>query len=460
MVRAFMSLPSTEPSADDVLTDFDQLLEPFVRAEKPEEQWRIGPEAEKFGVDATTGAPLSYDGERGVLRVLKALVDSHGWKPVAESAGGPVISLLREHASITLEPGAQLELSGAPAADVHEICAAQRGHIAELRDISSEMNLAWLGVGFHPLASQDQLTWVPKQRYKIMREYLPARGSGALNMMRRTSTVQANLDYANEAGAMRKLVVGLRLAPIINAMMANSPFYEGTISGKKSLRGEVWLDMDPDRSGLMPELCEKEEPKYADYAEWALDAGMFLFKRDGQVVANTGQSFRSFWKNGFQGHRATLSDWKLHLNTLFPEARIKGTLEFRACDSLPADLVCAVPALFAGLMYDDVALTGAHSLAMGLRWTRQEREQLVTHGLAAQLPDKNVRGLAEQLVDLALGGLERRTRLNDRGQDERIHLSVLAKLVEAGRCPADRLLEGLSAQDGDLRVEILARTRV
>ncbi len=455
-----MSLPSTETPADDVLTDFDQLLEPFVRAEKPKEQWRIGPEAEKFGVDATTGAPLSYDGKHGVLRVLQALVDSHGWKPVAESAGGPVISLVREHASITLEPGAQLELSGAPAVDVHEICAAQRGHIAELRDISSEMNLAWLGVGFHPLASQDALTWVPKQRYKIMREYLPTRGSGALNMMRRTSTVQANLDYANEAGAMRKLVVGLCLAPIINAMMANSPFYEGKISGKKSLRGEVWLDMDPDRSGLMPELCDKDEPKYADYAEWALDAGMFLFKRDGDVVANTGQSFRSFWKNGFQGHRATLSDWKLHLNTLFPEARIKGTLEFRPCDSLPADLVCAVPALFAGLMYDDAALDRAHALAKPLRWTKQEREQLVTRGLEAQLPSKDVRGLAEQVLDIALSGLERRACLNSRGQDERIHLAVLAKLVQAGQCPADRLLEGLAAEDGDLRVEILARTRV
>ncbi len=455
-----MSLPSTDPASDDVLTDFEQLLEPFVAAEKPKSAWRIGPEVEKFGVHATTGAPLSYDGEHGVLRVLKALVDAHGWKALAEKAGGPIISLTRERASITLEPGAQLELSGAPADDVHEICAVQRGHLAELREISSEMNLTWLGVGFHPLATQEALPWVPKQRYKIMREYLPTRGHRALDMMRRTATVQANLDYSDEEDAMRKLVVGLRLAPLLNAMLANSPFYEGQISGKKSLRGEVWLSMDPDRSGLVPSLCEKEQPTYADYVEWALNAGMFLIKRDGEVVANTGQSFRSFWKNGFQGHRATMSDWKLHLNTLFPEARIKGTLEFRACDSLPTDLACAVPALFAGLMYDSKALSEAHVLAERLRWTTEQRLELVTHGLAATLNEQPVRELAQQVMDIASGGLERRQRKNQRGQDERIHLAVLAKLVEEGKCPADELLEGLATDDGDLRVELLARTRV
>ncbi|MEZ4223606.1 MAG: glutamate-cysteine ligase family protein [Polyangiaceae bacterium] len=455
-----MSFFPSDPPPGERLTDFEQLLEPFRQVEKPKAQWKIGPESEKFGVQATSGAPLSYDGDHGVLRVLAALAESHGWNPARESDDGPIISLTREKASITLEPGAQLELSGAPAADIHEICAAQRGHLSELREISSEMNLSWLGVGFHPLASQDELPWVPKQRYKIMREYLPTRGHRALDMMRRTATVQANLDYSNERDAMRKLVVGLKLAPLLNAMTANSPFLEGRISGKKSLRGEVWLDMDPARSGLLPELCEKEEPTYADYAEWALDAGMFLFKRDGQVVANTGQTFRSFWQNGFQGHHATMADWRLHLNTLFPEARIKGTLEFRPCDSLPADLVCAVPALFTGLMYDEDTLTRAYAFAMPLSWTRAEREALIADGLAARLPNKDVRELALEVLQLAEQGLEHRARKNARGQDERVHLATLRKLVEAGRCPADRLLEGLSPGDPDLRVEILARTRV
>lgn len=450
-----------DPNAERLVHDVDELAELFRAAEKPRESWRIGAEAEKFGVSAVDGRPIAYEGPRGVLRVFRALSEAHGWLEESELPGGPIISLKREHANITLEPGAQLELSGAPSVDVHSICAELRGHMAELREITSEMDLLWLAVGFHPLARQDDLIWVPKQRYAVMRSYLPTKGSAALDMMRRTCTVQANLDYSDERDAMRKLRVSLVFAPLVAAMCANSPFYEGKISGKKSLRGEVWLDMDPARSGLIPSLWGERELGYRDYVEWALDAGMFLFWRDGQVVANTGQTFRDFMRDGFQGHRAQFGDWKLHIQTLFPEARLKTTLEERPCDALPADLRCAIPALYAGLLYDERALGQAEALAATLSYedVSKARPELVRVGLGASIGQRSAADLAGELHQIAMGGLERRARLDARGLDERIHLKRLADLNAQGLSPADRLLEGLGPDDPDLIREILARTQ-
>jgi len=456
-----MGSQDNDPTADRPIRDLDELTEVFRASEKPRNAWRIGSEAEKFGVDALDGSPIQYDGPNGVLRVLTALSESHGWQAVSETPGGPIISLRRESANITLEPGAQLELSGAPCEDVHGICAELRGHMSELREISSEMNLSWLGVGFHPLARQADLPWVPKQRYSIMKRYLPTRGDRALDMMRRTATVQANFDYSDERDAMRKLRVALVFAPLINAMCANSPFVEGSLSGKKSVRGEVWLHMDPSRSGLIPSLWDKEDLGYRDYVEWALDAGMFLFWRDGKVVANTGQTFRSFLADGYAGHRATLGDWKLHIQTLFPEARLKSTIEVRPCDSLPADLSCAVPALYTGFLYDETALTEAEALARTLDYATVERARpdLVTAGLSARIGSRSAADLAMSLHEISAAGLGRRARMNSRGQDERAHLKRLLDLNQEGQSPADRLVEGLSAGDADLEREILARTK-
>jgi glutamate--cysteine ligase len=456
-----MGASGNDPAAARPIRELDELSEVFRDAEKPKSAWRIGCEAEKFGVRAGDGAPIQYQGEHGVLRVLEALARNHGWAPKSETPAGPIISLERGKASITLEPGAQLELSGEPCADVHAICAEMRQHMAELADITQEMNLNWLGVGFHPLARQDELPWVPKQRYSVMKRYLPTQGPRALDMMRRTATVQANFDFSDETDAMRKLRVSLVLAPVINAICANSPFYEGAPAGKKSVRGEVWLAMDPARSGLIPAFWSKPELRYRDYVEWALDAGMFLIWRDGQVVHNTGQTFRSFMKDGYQGHTATIADWKLHVNTLFPEARIKSTLEVRACDSLPTDLSCTVPALYTGLLYDDRALVEAEALTETLAFedVAAARVALVTDGFAASIGRRPMRKIAERIVDIAMGGLERRCRFDSHGRDERIHLERIADLVSHGLCPADRLLEGLDPKSPDLRREIIERTR-
>jgi glutamate--cysteine ligase len=448
--------------ADAPLRSEDELLEYFHASETPRTEWRIGAEAEKFGIDAVSGAPLQYDGDKGVMRVFNALIEAHGWQPERETPDGPVIALRREQAAITLEPGAQLELSGAPLPDIHAICAEARGHMAELRHISSEMNLVWLGVGFHPLARQAELPWVPKQRYRIMREYLPTRGSGALDMMRRTATVQANFDFSDAEDALRKLRVALVLSPLINAMTANSPFFEGRISDKKSVRGEVWLRMDPDRSGLLPQLWTEKTLGYQQWIDWALAAPMFLIKRDGRVIENTGQTFRDFMKQGCQGHTATRADWKLHLNTLFPEARLKNTLEVRACDSLPTPLACSVAALYTGLFYDPVALDLADAFAARLAYedVARARLALVTDALGASIAGRSARDLALELFDIARGGLVRRARISGGGSDESIHLTRLAELNASGRSPADLLTEGLSNDDPDLEREIIARTRI
>lgn len=439
----------------------DDLLELFQRAEKPRSEFKIGTEAEKFAVDSETGAALGYDGARGVTRIFSALLE-HGWQEERETPLGPVIALHRAGASITLEPGSQLELSGAAFSDIHGTRSELDAHLNELSAVSKEMNLSWLGIGFHPLARQSDLGWVPKQRYAIMREYLPTRGSGGHDMMQRTATVQANFDFSDEADALRKLVVCLKLAPLVNALGANSPFVEGRLCGYKSRRGLVWLNMDPDRSGLIPALLRAEKPGYRDYAEWALDAGMFLFRREGRVIANTGQKFRDFLQNGYQGERATFGDWKLHLNTLFPEARLKSTLEVRSSDSLPSRLGCAVPALFTGILYDDQALAEADAFVREIEVDAllRARPGLVENGLEAQVGNVAMRQLAERVLEIASGGLSRRACLNGAGQDERIHLDPLTRLVQSGKTPADAMIEGLSPKSSPSVSDVIARAHI
>ncbi|MET0791611.1 MAG: glutamate-cysteine ligase family protein [Polyangiaceae bacterium] len=450
-------------SSDDqrLLRTSDDLLELFAKAEKPANQFRIGTEAEKFAVDSQTGAPLEYDGPRGITRIFADFV-KRGWKEERETPDGPVISLQRDQHSITLEPGSQFELSGAAVTTIHETRAELDEHLAELGPISKEMNLTWLGVGFHPLAKQSDLGWVPKQRYAIMREYLPTRGSGGLDMMRRTATVQANFDFSSEEDALRKLVVSAKLAPLVNALGANSPFEEGKLSGYKSRRGLVWLNMDPDRSGLIPSLLRAAKPGYREYVEWALDAGMFLFKRHGRVVHNTGQKFRDFMQNGFEGERATFGDWKLHLNTLFPEARLKSTLEVRGSDSLPLRLGAAVPALFTGILYDAQALGEAEAFVRELDLDQliAARPSLVQFGLNTRIGDRPVQGLAERVLEIAEGGLARRAFLNEHGKDERIHLELLTSLVQNGKTPADALMEGLTPNAPLDVADLIARTHI
>jgi glutamate--cysteine ligase len=439
---------TTEPRDLEPIRRRDDLLLPFVAACKPPSAWRIGPEVEKAGVFEDSRRPLPYEGERSVLRIFDMLASEHGWEVEREHEGGPPIALTRGGASVTLEPGSQLELSGKQAETVHEVCRELRAHMREIGPLSRQMGVRWLGIGFHPFARREDFRWVPKQRYGIMREYLPTRGSHALDMMLRTSTVQANYDYASEADAMRKMRVALALAPATTAMFANSPWKEGGFAGGLSYRGRVWLDVDPDRSGLLP-LLWKKEARFEDYVEWALGVPMFLFKRDGKKIVNTGQSFRSFLDEGFEGHRPTLDDWKTHLNTLFPEVRLKKTIEVRGADAQATDMKCALPALWTGIFYDERALDEAEALVEG--WTHDEAAELRTRcwrdGLRATFRGAPLVGVAERVVDIAEGGLQRRARTDSKdGKDERVHLVRLRKLVGEGRTPADALLDGFDRE--------------
>lgn len=454
------SSPADEKVAP--LKTLDDLLIPFHEAIKPVSRHRIGAEAEKFGVFADTGAPLLYEGEQSVLTIMETLVERHGWLPDApETPGGPLLALLRAGASITLEPGGQLELSGAPLETIHQICAEMSGHLAELRDISTELGLVWLGVGFHPFAAQADLGWVPKQRYGIMRRYLPTRGKYGLDMMRRTATVQANFDYESEEAAMRVMRISLRLSPVTTAMFANSPFYEGRPFGGRSYRARVWTSVDPDRQGLLENVLERGA-RFQDYIEWALDSPMFLVKRGARVVENTGQSFRSFMEHGFEGEEPTLKDWETHLNTLFPEVRLKRTIEVRGADSLPASLICALPALWTGLLYDPKALDEVDELVRDYTFAELDaiRPTIADKALATEFRGAPLLRVAERVLEIASGGLERRARLNKNGKDERVHLAKLAALIEKGQCPADALVEGLPDDDEARRREILARARI
>jgi glutamate--cysteine ligase len=289
-----------------------------------------------------------------------------------------------------------------------------------------------------------------------MREYLPTRGSGALDMMQRTATVQGNFDYSDQKDALKKLLVGLRMAPLVNAWVANSPYVEGVFSGKLSARGDVWLRMEPERSGLIDRLWGLTEPGYDDYVEWALEAPMFLVKRAGRIIDNSGQPFQDFLEHGFHGERATQHDWVLHVNSLFPEARLKNTLELRSVDSLPPRLASAVMTLFTGLLYDATSLSDASELLqqVSLAEVQACRPELLTRGLATSYGSWEGFSIARQLLELARAGLRRRGR-RWQGHDESGLLDPLAELLEARTTPAQRLLDRLGSQPEPARLAAL-----
>ena len=415
-------------------------------------------------MDAATGAPLPYEGERSVLSVLEALVERHGWHAERETPGGPIIALLRAGASVTLEPGGQLELSGAPLENIHQTCMEMSGHLAELRDISNELGILWLGIGFHPFATQAELPWVPKQRYAIMRRYLPTRGEHGLDMMRRTATVQANFDYTDEEDAMRKLRVSLRLSPLVTAMFANSPFYEGAPLRRAQLPRQGLAQRRPRPAGPAPRRARARAP----------------LRRLHRVGARRADVPRQARRGGDREHRPDVP--QLHEATAStaapPDARrtgrptstpssprsaSSGRIEVRGADSLPASLVCALPALWTGHPLRRARARrgrGAHAPRSRPPSSRPPPRHRRSGALAATFRGAPLADLAERLVDIAAGGLERRARLNKDGKDERIHLAKLAALVEKGRCPADALVEGLGNSDADLRQEILARARI
>ncbi len=362
-------------AASRPLEGIEDLVGHFASGEKPDRaRWRIGTEHEKFGFTLAGQRPVPYEGEAGIGALLGNLSQRFGYSPVRE--GENIIALKNGGASISLEPGGQFELSGAPLEHLHETCAEVGTHLAQLREVAGKMGIAFLGLGFSPKWSLEETPIMPKGRYRIMRDYMQKVGRLGRQMMFRSCTVQTNLDFASEADMRKKLRVSLALQPIATALFANSPFAEGRLNGYLSYRAHVWSDTDPDRTGMLPFAFE-EGFGYERYAQWALDCPMYFVYRDGRYIDASGQSFRDFMQGklpALAGERPTLKDWEDHLSTLFPEVRLKTYLEMRGADAGPWSRLCALPAFWAGILYDDAALEAAWSLVRP--WTAEDRESL------------------------------------------------------------------------------------
>ncbi|HET7843597.1 MAG TPA: glutamate--cysteine ligase, partial [Xanthomonadales bacterium] len=397
----------------------EQLVAFIAEGEKPRDAWRIGTEHEKFGFRTDDLRPPTYDGERGIGALLAGLT-RYGWERVEEK--GNLIALVRGMGSVTLEPAGQLELSGAPVATIHETCCEVESHLREVRGVADELGIGFLGMGFQPKWKREDMPWMPKGRYKIMREYMPKRGSLGLDMMTRTCTVQVNLDFASEADMVRKFRVSLALQPIATALFADSPFTEGRPNGFLSFRSHVWSDTDPDRTGMLGFVFE-DGFGYERYVDYLLDVPMYFVYRDGRYIDASGQSFRDFMAGrlpALPGERPTLKDWADHMTTAFPEVRLKRYLEMRGADGGPWNRLCALPAFWVGLLYDDTALDAAWELVRDFTLEERERLRSEVPRTALKTPFRNgtVRDLSLRVLEIAGHGLARRAKRNARGADE------------------------------------------
>ncbi len=442
-----MSIPQ---SGGGPIENMAQLAEYLESGCKPREDWRIGTEHEKFGYCKDTLKPIPYAGERSVLAVLEGLRDLHGWAPLEE--GGNLIGLTKDGANVSLEPGGQLELSGAPLESIHQTCDEVNEHLKDVKDIADKVGVGFIGLGAAPVWTHDQMPMMPKGRYKLMKSYMDQVGTMGKSMMFRTCTVQVNLDFSSEADMVQKLRVALALQPVATALFANSPFFENKPNGHKSWRARVWRDLDADRTGMLPFVFD-EGFGFEAWAEYALDVPMYFVYRNGEYVDALGQSFRDFLKGelpALPGETPTLSDWADHLTTVFPEARIKKFMEMRGADGGPWRRLCALPAFWVGLMYDQSALDGAWDLVKG--WDAETRDALRVaaseQALDARVGKINMQDLAREVLDLAEAGLKARAIPGAGGlvPDETHFLNALRESVESGQVPADELLE---KYDGD-----------
>jgi len=433
-----MSQYVADGSAPVPIEHYDQLIEFFANACKPRANWRIGTEYEKVAVWAATGEAVPFTG--GIEEILRRLGEQYAWEPIVED--GRIVALQGAQASITLEPGGQLELSGEQCDSVH--CASSEfiEHVRQIVSVGDELGIAFLGLGMQPMSTLDQIEWVPKRRYRIMAPYMTRVGTLGQRMMKQTATVQVNIDYGSERDAMHKLRTGMGLASLLTAMFANSPLSDGRLNGYLTFRGHIWTDTDNARSGLLP-FVFRDACSFSDYAEYALDVPMYFIVRDGRWTDMTALTFRRFWKEGHAGERATLADWNAHLTTLFPEFRMKGYIEARAIDSQAPELMLAVPALIKGIFYDDDCLAAAWDLVK--RWSWEERVELYhaahRHALRARIRGIELAELGRELVDIAEAGLERQAQRDARGQSEAVYLERLRELTRRGRCPAELLIE-------------------
>ncbi|WP_010414293.1 glutamate--cysteine ligase [Citromicrobium sp. JLT1363] len=438
-----MSTRNASNEDDPVIESRDQLVAPMQQGEKPKSDWQIGTEHEKLVYKRDDFHAPSYDEEGGIRDILLSLKD-FGWEPVEE--GGKVIAMAGDDGTVSLEPAGQLELSGAPLRTLHETCNEAGRHLAQVKEIGERCGVGFLGLGMWPDKTREELPVMPKGRYEIMMRHMPRVGTLGLDMMLRTCTIQVNLDYGSEADMVKKFRVGLALQPLATALFANSPFTEGKPNGYLSYRSHIWSDTDPQRTGMLPFVFE-DGFGYDRWVDYMLDVPMYFVFRDGKYLDAAGLSFRDFLEGKLSilpGEKPTQSDWWDHLSTAFPEVRLKSFLEMRGADGGPWSRICALPAFWVGLLYDQTALDAAWDVVKD--WSMEEREALRNavpkEGLAARIPGgRTLQDLGKEVLDIARAGLTARGFLNTGGDNETGFLQTLDEIVESGKSPAQRMLD-------------------
>jgi glutamate--cysteine ligase len=434
------------------VTSRDDLVAALERGSKPKSDWRIGTEHEKFPFHIADNSPVPYEGPNGIRAMLEGMT-RFGWLPVHE--GQTIIGLEspKGGGNISLEPGGQFELSGAALETLHQTCSELHDHLAQVKEVGGELGLGFLGLGFTPNWRRDQIPVMPKGRYKIMTEYMKKVGTMGLDMMYRSCTVQVNLDFASEPDMVRKLRVAVALQPVATAIFANSPFTEGKPNGYLSYRSHVWTDTDRARTGMIPFIFESGFG-FEQYVDYALDVPMYFVYRDGHYIDVTGQSFRDFMVGklrGLEGETPTRGDWINHLTTIFPEARLKNYMEMRGADGGPWARICALPAFWVGLLYDQVSLDAAWDLVKD--WSAEERQKLRDDvprmGLKAPFRNGTLLDVARRAVEISRAGLVARGKGDGAGStDETTFLHAVEEVVESGKSPADVMLEAYRGRWG------------
>ena len=431
-----------------LINDRAELVSYFERGSKPPQDWRIGTEHEKFAYRRDDLRPLPYEGEVGIRAVLERL-QRYGWSPVIE--GDSIIALTQDGQAVTLEPSGAVELSGAPVENLHQTCHEVNTHLAQVKEIGAELDIGFLGLGYHPKWRYEDMPVMPKGRYGIMRRYMPTRGSLGLDMMFRTCTVQVNLDYSSEADMVKKLQTSLRLQPIATALFANSPFKEGKPNGFLSYRSHVWTDTDPDRTGFLPFAFE-DGMGFERYTDYVLDVPMYFVHREDYIDV-AGRSFRDFLDGKLAelpGERPTMQDWEDHVSTAFPEVRLKQFLEFRGADGGPWGRLCALPALWVGLLYDSSALDAAFELCKD--WSHEEvvalHADVTRQALKAEFRGQRVQEIAREVVEIAGQGLRGRGVQDRMGDSEDHFLNPLRAIADSGVTPAEELLKDFEKRWG------------
>jgi len=440
----------TQNNPQDRITGKDQLTAFLAAGCKPRSEWRIGTEHEKFAFDPATLRTLGYEGEKGVHTLLDNL-QRFGWDPVLEN-GLPIALKNKDGANISLEPGGQIELSGAPLETIHQTCGELTDHLKQVKEVAGEMDISFLGIGYIPKWTLDDIQWMPKGRYKIMRDYMPKRGDLGLHMMLATCTVQVNLDFSSEERMVRMFRTALALQPVATALWANSPFKEGGKNGYLSYRSHIWSDTDPDRTGMLPFVFE-DGFGFERYVDYMLDVPMYFVYRDGQYIDASGQSFRDFMKGelpALPGETPTMKDWEDHMTTAFPEVRLKQYIEMRGADGGPWGHLCALPAFWVGLLYDDQALAEAEAYIAD--WSVDEmttlRNSVPKTALHTPIKDGTLQDVALDMLEIAKGGLRRRNKPDSAGNDETSFLNPLVEIAQSGLSPAETLLQSFDGEWG------------